>query len=164
MKFVEVLELFLSLCPDCKRDFLRLVHSLYCLGLSGKMWAFRRPKLWLEQYRFAEDLAKIVQLVYEKKQRDGQKVNLADTFFQTQKMRDLLEKYKLLNGELESSLETLLLEKVIQPNEVFLYAVMTADVLLAERRRYTVQFWTTFLIGVLSITATIIGAYIGFLK
>jgi len=163
MEVVKTLESFTSLCPDCGEDLLHLVHSLYYLGLGGKMWVFRRPKLWREQYRFAEDLAKIVQLVYGKNQR-GEKVELAASFFQTQKMRNLLEKYGLLDNELERSLDRLLLEKVVRPNEAFLYAVVIADMLLAERRRYTIQFWTTFLIGVLSVVATIVAAYIGFLK
>lgn len=163
MEVIEILKFSLSLCSNCSDSLLRLIYSLYYLGLGGKMWAFRRPKLWREQYRFAEDLAKIVQLVYNNKDRGG-KIKIASFFFQTQKMRGILKEYDLLDKELESALERLLLEKVVQPNEVFLYATVVADMLLAERRRYTIQFWTTFLIGVLSVTATIVAAYIGFLK
>ena len=164
MESIEILKFSLSVCNDCRDELLRLIHSLYHLGLNGKMWVFKRPQLWQEYYKFAEDLSKIIQLTFHKNQQDMQKIELSASIFQSKKMRDLLEELNLLDRELEDSLKELLLERVIAPNEAFLYATVIADMLLAERRRYTIQFWTTLLIGILSAVGTIVAAYIGFVK
>ena len=164
MEVTEILKFYLGFCNNRKQDLLRLVNSLYHLGLNGKLWVFKRPKLWNGQYKFAEDLSRVVQLLSEKEQETSQSVILSASYFRTKKMSNLLKKHELLDKELDNSLRELLKEKVIAPNDIFLCAAVIADMLLAERRRYTIQFWTTFLVGVLSVMATIVAAYIGFLK
>lgn len=167
MDVIEVLKLSADELNDKntdkgKRELLRLVHSLYYLGLSKKLWIFRRPKVWQDQYKFAEDLAKVVQLVLSRKAGDEEEggIYLSSSYFQTRRMRKILKVHHLLDRKFEASLEDLLLEQVVAPNEIFLYAVVVADMLLAERRKYTIQFWTTFFIGVLSVVATIVVALI----
>ena len=147
--------------PEDRENFLRLVYSLYYLGLSSKIWIFRKPLAWKKQYWFAEDVAKIIHLVNNIEGRKEQAINLTSTSIRTPNMEKLLKELGLLNQKIDESLKDLLIEKIISPNISVLFSVVIADMMLSQKRKYTIQFWATFLISTLSAVATILIAYIG---